>query len=202
MEVVEHDRRRLRWSRPPGGRPPTCPWPPPRRVLAAAQPPPEGVQRVATAAVTDEHHRGGLQIEHHREVPPPLADGDLVDGDPSEPAELGSGEAVLEVAFLDVFDDVPADPEMRARRGSSSAATAPGRTAGRPWCSCARVGEVELDLPGHRETGQSTRGMANVMDTALGPMGTVRKRRSPCRAGERPATRRPATAGPCGAGGW
>src|SRR5262249_8722639 len=71
----------------------------------------ERLQRVGPLAVADEDHRPALQVHHHRQVAVPLGDGDLVDGDGVQVLELGLGKAPLQVALLDVLDQVPADVE-------------------------------------------------------------------------------------------
>jgi hypothetical protein len=43
----------------------------------------------------------------------PLADRHLIDGDLLQFLQLGLGETSLQIAFLDVFDDVPTDVEMQ-----------------------------------------------------------------------------------------
>src|SRR5262249_13188222 len=83
-------------------------------------------------------------------VPLPLAYRDLVDGDPLEPAELGPGEAVLQVALRDVLDHIPADPEVprhvEDRQAPRQLERVPLERLG---VAPARGGEADLDLPGH-----------------------------------------------------
>ena len=98
----------------------------------------KGFKRVGPLAVADEDHGAAVQVQDDRQVAVPLGDGDLVNGDAPQVLEIGLGVAATKVALLDVLDHVPADTQvLEQRRGWSCAATAPGHTARRTWCSSA-----------------------------------------------------------------
>ena len=89
------------------------------------------------------------QVEHQREVAVALADGHLIDGDLLELLELGLGEPPLQIAFLDVLDNVPTDIEMPGRVLDGGELRELQRVAFKGVrVAPARIGEGNLDLPG------------------------------------------------------
>ena len=117
--------------------------------MGRPQPPPERGQGLDALAIADEDHGPAVQVEHHREVAVPLADGDLVDGDLPEVLQLGLAETPLQMPLLDVLDDVPTDAEVPGHildgreLGQLQGIALEGVRVGPP-----RIGERNLDLPG------------------------------------------------------
>ena len=118
------------------------------------------------------------QVEHHGQVAVPLADGDLVDGDLLELVQLGLAEAALQVAGLDVLDDVPTDLQVL---GHVLDGHVPRQLQGVALEGAGVVllgiGKADLDLPAGRSR-SSGPGHLEVQQAGLPPMGTVRKVRS------------------------
>jgi hypothetical protein len=79
---------------------------------AGAQASPERVQGRRALAFAHEDHGAADQVQHYGQVAMPFGDGNLVDGDLLELMELGLAVMLLEVAFLDLFDGVPTDPQV------------------------------------------------------------------------------------------
>src|SRR5713101_4708441 len=76
------------------------------------QPPPKRLQGLDAFAVADENHSPRAEVEDHRQVMMPLADGDLIDGDFLEFVQLGLAKATLQGMSLDVLDGVPTDLQV------------------------------------------------------------------------------------------
>jgi len=70
--------------------------------LGALQTPPERHQGVGPVALPDKHHCPAVEVQHHGEILLPLADGDLVNGDLAQFAQLGAGESTFKEALLNV----------------------------------------------------------------------------------------------------
>ena len=73
---------------------------------------PERNQGIGPLAPADEDHRSALQIQHHGEVAVAVADGDFVDGQPPKMLQFGLAEASDQVAFQEMLDGIPADPQV------------------------------------------------------------------------------------------
>ncbi len=58
------------------------------------------------------HHRTSFQVQDQRHVTVTFAHGNLVDGDLLEVLELRLGELLLQIVFLNVFDEIPAHAQM------------------------------------------------------------------------------------------
>ncbi len=81
---------------------------------AALQAFPEGFQGFDALAVSHEHHRPRVQVQDHRQVTLPPADGDFIDGDLPQVVELDPAEFAAEIPLLDVLDEVPTHLQMPA----------------------------------------------------------------------------------------
>lgn len=73
---------------------------------------PERLKRIGSFPFPDEDHGATLQIENDGQIPMAFANADLIDGDPLQPAQLRAGKAPFEIAFLDVFDHIPAGAQV------------------------------------------------------------------------------------------
>ena len=73
---------------------------------------PERLQGLGPFAVAHKDYGPALEVQDDGQIAVPLAEGDLIDGDLLEFAQLGAGKAPAQAPFLDVFDDVPAHLQM------------------------------------------------------------------------------------------
>ena len=79
---------------------------------AAFQAFPEGFESIGPFALSHKHDRPGFQVQDHRPVSIPPADGDFIDRDPTQVLELDAAEPAAQGAFLNAFDQVPTHLEM------------------------------------------------------------------------------------------
>src|SRR5262249_49807962 len=82
----------------------------------AVQPLPERLQGSGALAPAHEDDGAAGQVQDHRDVALLLAQVDLVDGNPFEVGQPGPGHTALQVALLDVLDDVPTDAQVVGHR--------------------------------------------------------------------------------------
>jgi len=109
---------------------------------------PEGIEGIGAFAFSDEDDTTTNQVHHDGQVLLPFADTDFVDRDYFQPLERWFGEASVQISLLNVFDQIPTDPEQP---GDTFDGHVLAQAQHEPFkCArvgSARIGELDFDAP-------------------------------------------------------
>jgi hypothetical protein len=92
--------------------PATYPWRQPYFCPGTFELFPEGIKGVTPLAVANENHRPCVHVQNHRQVPMPLENRNLIDGNPPNVFQTLSGKSPGQILLLNPLDHIPGDSQM------------------------------------------------------------------------------------------